>query len=110
MNDRRLTSVLLFMAERAVDAGLLLAMAVHAAAHRQIGLTSKRAACRNRPVALLAGVAGRDVFAVVEEDEAGHLINADPLDFMVVLARVTLPANGGLGQSHHLARIGVDMT
>jgi hypothetical protein len=97
------------VAESTIDAGFLFAMAIHAATHGKVGLASELGSRRHGTVTCFAGIAGPDMRAVAEVDEAGDFINPYPFDLVIVLSRVAAATHGGRGKCHSLAGVGILM-
>jgi hypothetical protein len=108
----------------ATGAGVLGLVAKQAASHRNIFLAGEPIALRHFSVAVLAGVAGRDMGAVAEVYVIGDLIHAHPWDgpLVVEIGRqfpdgralgldggMTLHAGGRGGNAFRLARVGIGM-
>ena len=66
------------MAGCAVGAGLFQLVAIHAAAHGQIGLDGKLIALRDRSVTFPAGVVFFQMCSVAKNNEGGKLIHGYP--------------------------------
>jgi hypothetical protein len=84
-------------------------MAVHAAAHGQIGLAGELNPRRYGAVTLLACVACLDVRAVAEVNEAGDFIHPHPLELAIVLTRMAAAAHSRFGKCHALAGVRIRM-
>lgn len=102
-------SVTLVVAESTVETSFLFAMAIHAAAHGEVGLARELRARCHRAVTLCAGIAGLDMRAVAEVDEAGDFINPHPLELAIVLSGMATATHRWLRKSHGLAGIGIRM-
>ncbi len=66
------------VAKVAIDARLAQLVAIHARDHGNVSFLRDGVAFTDRPVANRAGHAGVEVCLVVEEDEVGKFINANP--------------------------------
>jgi hypothetical protein len=84
-------------------------MAIHAATHSKVGFASELGSRRHGTVTFFAGIAGSDMRAVAEVDEAGDFINPYPFDLVIVLSRMAAATHCGLGKCHGLAGVGILM-
>ena len=99
----------LVMAERAINTGLLLAMAIHAPAHRQIGCPRKLRPRRHRTMAFLASIRRRNMFPMAEIHKTRNFIYTNPPDLPIIFTRMASSTNLRLRQRHRLPRIRIRM-
>ena len=114
-----------FVTSIAIVRSLLLLVAGHAAAHRDVAFLVHHIAISNRPVAVFTGSAGVGVDAMREEHEARRLIDTLPANFLLFCRGFRQRLNMGrigfnhpmashtrrdFGDAHHLARIRIGVT
>ena len=115
----------LVVAVRAIDARGILDVAVHTSSHGDVAVDEDTFAGRDISMALLTSRAGLEMGAVIEVDEPGDLIGAEPFDRTILFRCLgkllnvrTIGLDCGVaphagcvgGEGHQLSRIGIDMT